>query len=120
MSSARLVLASSLFVAVSATAHVAAAAPAGDRFLEGVASAVLELEFGLTEVDVVVEDGLLQLDPSQLRGHDPEAVRPGSTACAGSRSPGSSTGAPRRSAWSRPAPRCPSRRCGSPPTTLPR
>jgi len=46
-----------------------------DRFLAGVATAVLQLRFGLRDLDVVVKDGRLWLDPEQLGDHDPQAVK---------------------------------------------
>ncbi len=76
MGNARLVPLLALCVALGVSPSLAAPpATADDRFLAGVASAVLELEFGLSEIDVVVENGRLVLDPAQLQGHDPEAVR---------------------------------------------
>jgi hypothetical protein len=76
MGNARLILPLALAFTL-ATAAPSAAAPGGgdDRFLAGVATAVLELEFGLTDLDLVVENGRLRLDPAQLGGHDPEVVR---------------------------------------------
>jgi hypothetical protein len=46
----------------------------GDRFLEGYAAAVLDLRFGLKDLEPRVENGTLFLDPARLKGRNPQAV----------------------------------------------
>ncbi|MDX1541766.1 MAG: DUF1207 domain-containing protein [Geminicoccaceae bacterium] len=65
-----------LVVSVLLAGAPALAGPAADdRFLEGVASAYLEVHFGLENVPLEVIDGRLWLDPADLQGADPDAVR---------------------------------------------
>lgn len=45
-----------------------------DRFLAGYATAVLEREFGLRNVEVRVQGGRMILDPAELEGADQDAV----------------------------------------------
>ncbi|HYE35168.1 DUF1207 domain-containing protein [Methylocaldum sp.] len=48
--------------------------PQNDRFLEGYASAVLDMRFGLRDVKPRVENGRLVLDPARLKGQNPQTV----------------------------------------------
>jgi Protein of unknown function (DUF1207) len=74
-----------LLAAVAASVMVVPGSAAGapearpfaeeDSFLAGYATAVLEREFGLENVDLRVTGGLLELDPDALGDADPEAVR---------------------------------------------
>jgi hypothetical protein len=75
MGNARLLLPLALALALATSPVQAGPGGRDDRFLAGVASAVLELEFGLTDLDLVVENGRLRLDPARLGGHDPERIR---------------------------------------------
>ena len=70
------ILAVLLMLIPAATAH-AVTDPGPDdmdRFLAGYASAILEREFGLRDVDVRVAGGRLLLDPEELEGVDRETV----------------------------------------------
>jgi hypothetical protein len=50
------------------------AGPRDDRFLEGYASAVLAMRFGLSDAKPSVKNGRLVLDPAQLKGQNPQTV----------------------------------------------
>lgn len=56
------------------TAPSAAGEQADDRYLTGYAAAILQMQFGLSEATLRVENGVLVLDPAILGGHDPQKV----------------------------------------------
>jgi hypothetical protein len=78
------------------------ASPRDDRFLEGYASAVLAMRFGLSDLKPGVENGRLVLDPAQLKGQNPQTVAEALSAIDGLQvevgKPGSSSIAAQKSA----------------------
>jgi hypothetical protein len=63
-----------IVVGLSMNLSMAAANRPDDRYLAGYAAAILETRFGLTRLDLHIENGRLVLDPADLEGHDVQNV----------------------------------------------